>query len=72
MRSIQQDRDSEQRWILFQDCLDDLKPGEIVTIGGLVARTGVSAESVEMVLLALARADVLAQVDQTKFVRQGR
>jgi hypothetical protein len=60
----------DTRWNLLEQVLTDLRPGQIVTIGGLVARTGLEVESVDTVLRTLTRARLFVQQDQTTFVRE--
>jgi hypothetical protein len=57
------------RWDCLQRFLAGLKPGEAVTINGVAARTGLGADSVDLVLQALTRADMFAQRNPTTFVR---
>lgn len=67
--TLRTERQNDNRWDRLQRLLAGLKPGEAVTINGVVARTGLGADSVDSVLQALTRADMFAQRNPTTFVR---
>ena len=60
---------TDRRWSRLQHLLRKLEPGETVTIGEVVAKTGLGIDSVDTVLRALTRAALFTQSDPTTFVR---
>lgn len=60
----------DDRWNRLQVYLFALRPGAVVTIGGIARRTGLDTEAIEMVLQALMRASLFRQQGAAKFVRQ--
>jgi hypothetical protein len=61
---------SAKQWDFFRQFLADLRPGAIVTIDIVVARTGLEVESVAAVLRGLTHAQLFVQQDETTFVRE--
>ena len=60
----------DQRWKRLEQLLDELRPGEIVTLRAVAARTGLDPDSVDTVLEALTRAELFTKLDSTTFVRE--
>jgi len=61
---------ARKSWDCLEDLLGKLKVGDVVTIRGVSAATGLESESVDMVLRALTRAQLFVQRDRTTFVRE--
>ena len=55
-------------WTSFEACLASMRPGDVITVGEAVTRTGMTPESVQVVLDGLTRADLFEQHEQY-FVR---
>ena len=64
------DASRARRWNRLRHLLANLRPGQVVTLGGVVARTGLEMESVDTVLQALTEARLLVQHDRTTFIRE--
>ena len=55
-------------WTSFEACLASMRPGDVITVDDAVTRTGMTPESVQVVLEGLTRADLFEQHAQY-FVR---
>jgi len=60
----------DERWNRLQTYLFALRPGAVVTIGGMAKRTGLDTDAIEMVLQALMRASLFRQRGRAQYVRQ--
>ena len=60
----------DERWNRLQVYLFTLRPGSVVTIGGIAKRTGLDTHAIEMVLQALMRASLFRPQGTAKYVRQ--
>jgi hypothetical protein len=70
MQSAQQASvESDTQWDRFQRFLFGLKPGQRVTVSEVAARTGLSEDSVDTVLVALTRAELFHRTAPATFVR---
>ena len=56
-------------WERLQRLLFKLEPGRTVTVSEIAARTGLAADSVDIVLQALTRAALFRRTGPTTFVR---
>lgn len=65
----QRRRTTDRRWRRLDQLLEDLRPGQTITVRGVAARTGLDTDSVDTVLEALTRAELFARIDDTTFVR---
>ena len=59
----------DHRWRRLRAMLRAVRPERTVTIGHMVERTGLTFESVEMVLEALTRAGLFVRLNPAKFRR---
>ena len=50
-----------QEWARFEAMLDAMRTGDVTTVRAIVDKTGIGAESAELVLEALVRADLFEQ-----------
>ena len=64
------DASRDRRWNRLRHLPANLRPGQVVTLGAVVARTGLEVESVDTVLQALTEARLLVQHDRTTFIRE--
>jgi hypothetical protein len=54
---------STESWKLLESILTDLRVGDVVTVDQVAGQTGMTSDTVDVVLAALTRAGLFAQLD---------
>lgn len=62
-------RHNQCSWDRLQDVLVATKPGDLLSVSGIVRKTGVAADSIRIVLEGLVRAELFVPVRRDVFRR---
>ena len=60
----------DPRWSRLEEVLTVIKPGEMITVNGLVIQTGLGPNAVESVLNGLTKAELFVRKEGDVFVRR--